>query len=338
VGSQTCAACHAEISENFQKSGHPFSLVAVQEGAAPKYPYSSVPRPPDGLTWNDVSYIIGGYRWKARFLDTQGYLVTGESQYNLENQLLGKSAAFVPYRTGEQQVVFDCGACHTTGYSTSGNQAQLPGLAGTWAENGVQCEACHGAGSLHASNPQGFKPQIRRDRQDCERCHTNVHPSELDVSGGLINANDVNSDLPTGKHAVVDCVLCHDPHTGVLHARKAAVPVQQTRCEECHFKQAQLQNNPAHVSMQLACVECHMPQMIQVAWGLPEKYRGDMRSHRIAIDPGQISQFTTEGALASTQISLDFACRRCHVEGFGSVKTDEQLLEVANGYHTPPQP
>ncbi len=35
------------------------------------------------VTWDDVSYVIGGYFWKARFVDMAGAIVTGSNvQYN----------------------------------------------------------------------------------------------------------------------------------------------------------------------------------------------------------------------------------------------------------------
>jgi hypothetical protein len=66
----------------------------------------------------------------------------------------------------------------------------------------------------------------------------------------------------------------------------------------------------------------------------------------MVIDPTLISQFTTvkksdgvEIETAVPQIGLNFACRHCHVEGgFGSVMTDEVLIQAATSYHTPPSP
>ncbi len=35
--------------------------------------FSRVPDPPEGYTWEDISYVIGGYGWKARFIDLEGH-------------------------------------------------------------------------------------------------------------------------------------------------------------------------------------------------------------------------------------------------------------------------
>jgi hypothetical protein len=87
-----------------------------------------------------------------------------------------------------------------------------------------------------------------------------------------------------------------------------------------------------------------MPRMIQSAWGDAEKFTGDIRTHRMAIDPTQIEQFETptnqdgsETQVVYSQISLNFACRHCHGAGLGSPKTDEELIGNATGYHDRPQ-
>jgi hypothetical protein len=57
----------------------------------------------------------------------------------------------------------------------------------------------------------------------------------------------------------------------------------------------------------------------------------------MAIDAEQIVQFTEDGSEALSQIGLNFACRHCHVEdGIASVRTDEELIEKAVGYHDRP--
>ncbi|NIN36717.1 MAG: hypothetical protein GTO60_17125, partial [Gammaproteobacteria bacterium] len=89
----------------------------------PDYPFTDVPSPPEGYTWNDVTYVIGGYNWKARFIGKDGYIITGEEgdkeflgQYNFANPIVGTEAGWVKYHSGEKKA-YNCGPCHTTGYS-----------------------------------------------------------------------------------------------------------------------------------------------------------------------------------------------------------------------------
>ena len=173
VGSATCGGCHPDTYDVFMKSGHPWQLSPIVDGQPPEYPFSELTQPPDGYSWDDISYVVGGYNLKARFLNKEGYIITdapgasGDSsylnQYNFANQLLGKSAGFVSFHAGEENLPYDCGSCHTTGYSPQGNQDDLPGIVGTWAAPGVQCEECHGPGSLHIQNPQVVAMRIDRD-------------------------------------------------------------------------------------------------------------------------------------------------------------------------------
>lgn len=146
VGSAKCAACHKQIYDTFMKSGHPWKITKVVEGKAPELPFTQVPSPPEGYTWSDVSYLIGGYAWKARFMDKKGYIITGadekaRTQWNLANPVVGKEAGWVAYNPGKKEMKYDCGPCYTTGYRPTGHQDNLPGIVGTWAEAGIQCEA-----------------------------------------------------------------------------------------------------------------------------------------------------------------------------------------------------
>ena len=78
IGSQACAECHTETYDVFMKSGHPWKLTKVVDGEPPDYPFTEIPGPPEGYTWDDISYVIGGYNWKARFIDQDGFIITGD--------------------------------------------------------------------------------------------------------------------------------------------------------------------------------------------------------------------------------------------------------------------
>lgn len=349
VGAATCGGCHKDIFDVYMKSGHAWELNPVVNGEPPQYPFTKLSQPPEGYTWNDISFVIGGYNWKARFIDQNGYLITDKpgattsdtsylNQYNFANPLLQKDAGWVSYHAGEKELKYDCGGCHTTGYSPGGNQDGKPGLVGTWAEPGIKCEACHGPGSLHASNPRGFRMEVDRDSELCSSCHGQGSIGQVGVKDGLIDHDEQYGDLFQGKHVALDCVVCHDPHKLVVQSRQAGEQTTRTQCQNCHFKEAQNQTNSKHAVMNLPCVECHMPRIIKSAWGDPTKFTGDIRTHRMVIDPNQISQTSEDGNTALPQIGLDFACRHCHVEGMGLPRTDEELKAAATGYHTPPAP
>ncbi len=398
VGSTTCQKCHEEIYTSYLTTGHAWILNRVQEGQAPAHPFTDEVEPPEGYTWDDILFVVGGYGWKARFVDQQGYLITGAAsaaaadatadaaatepvtatvaatatveatatvattataettatveaapaaeepaaeepaaaeesiptQYNLENDDLDLGDEWVPYHAGEAPLPYTCGSCHTTGYVPEGNQEGLPGLIGTWAEDGVGCEACHGPGSSHANNPYQIGMVVRRDRQQCEACHLPGTTEPIPTENGFIQHHDSYLEPFEGKKQIMDCVDCHNPHTTTIHAERGASPANL--CAECHFQPAQYAkiDNFRHA----ACIDCHMPQMIQVAVANPEEFTGDFRTHLMAINPQAPRSLDNEGFFDAAYLGLDFSCRGCHnEERRGGDLPDAVLMAVATGYH-----
>ena len=195
--------------------------------------------------WDDVSYVIGGYGWKTRFIGTDGYIITGGKNGSMDSAdwdkvqfnfpfdpgLIG-AAAYPPlaatagtYHT-EERKPYTCGGCHTTGWIPDGdaatdgdltdNQDGLEGIHGTWVEPGVACEACHGP-----SRPHTELPYLVRTADDaeasCANCHIRGDPYEVDTSGGFIRHHEQFEELITGKHQSVGCPACHDPHEPVRY-------------------------------------------------------------------------------------------------------------------------
>lgn len=345
VGKDVCAGCHQDIFDVFINSGHAWQLNPVVDGQPPDYPFTRVPEPPKGYTWDDIRYVVGGYNWKARFVDNDGYIITdapGQSgnteypnQFNLANLLVGANAGWVSYHSGEENKSYDCGVCHTTGYNPSGNQDDLPGLIGQWVEQGIQCEACHGPGSLHIQNPGGVNMMVNRDKAECAACHRSDVLEQVNAADGFIPHHDQYQDLLQSKHIILDCVDCHDPHAGVVQLVKNNQPTTRTTCENCHFKQAKNQKNTKHTALGVTCQHCHMPRIIKSAWGAPERFTGDIRTHVMAIDATQIEQFSADGSTALSPIGLNFACRQCHISDTAIAIEDEALIEAAVDYHSP---
>ena len=341
IGSDACAECHQELYDVFMQSGHPYKLTKVVDGQPPEYPFTEIPSPPEGYTWDDVSYVIGGYNWKARFVDLDGYIITGDenatTQYNFYNEDLDMGDNWVAYHAGETEKPYNCGPCHTTAYNPEGNQDGLPGMIGTFTQGGIHCEECHGAGSTHAEYPQVVDMKIDRDSQSCGDCHIRGDTTQVDASGGFIKHHEQYEEIFQSKHLTIDCVACHDPHAGVIQLRKAGVQTVKTTCENCHFEKTEFLKSESHKSVD--CIDCHMPRVTKSALGNADMFMGDLRTHLMAINPSQVGQFTEDGAFALSQISLDFACRHCHnPDGFATVKSDEELVGMATDYHVALEP
>ncbi len=345
VGSATCAGCHEETYNKFILSGHPYKLNKVVDGQPPEYPYSEVLEVPTGYTWDDISYVIGGYNWKARFIDQEGYIITGDAdattQYNFPNDEVGKEEGWVGYHAGEENKPYDCGSCHTTGYNPDGgNQDGLAGLVGTWAETGIQCEECHGPGSNHAGNPYGVVMNIDRDAQACGNCHIRGSVDVIDAKGGFTKHHEQAEELYASKHLAIGCVACHDPHASAVNADDDLNPNKGiwNDCEDCHFDKVSNQKSSAMASI-LECSDCHMPYGAKSAWGNGDVFTGDVRSHLFAIntDP-EAPQFNEDGSETLPYLTLSYACQSCHIDGAtrsnaGAPRTLDALAEVADGYH-----
>jgi predicted CXXCH cytochrome family protein len=349
VGDQVCAGCHPDIYTNYKKSGHPWALNQVMDAKSPDMPFTEINDLPKGYTWNDISNVIGGYNWKALFLDKEGYIITdmpnntGDKEYlnqwNFANELIGKKAGWVGYKSGEDKLLFSCGECHTTGYTKIGNQDGMPGLVGTWAQSGVTCEACHAPGSQHASDPQNIEMPVTSSSDLCTKCHSDADLSTVDNVEGANLLRPPAEAIYRGKHMVLDCVDCHDPHSGVVQARMQGQPTTSTACVECHYKEANYQNNASHNVMKLECTDCHLTRIVKAAWGDPTKFLGDIHSHQVAIDPSRFDQLVSTGdtqtyVLAPT--GLNYACKQCHASGRAMPKTDAELQAAAKGYHNQP--
>ena len=337
VGSETCKQCHADLYEAYATTGHASIMKQPEDGKAPSYPFSEVKNPPEGYSWDDILYVIGGYGWKARFLDKQGYLITGDEnakpQYNLENRTLRAGDEFVAYHAGEVDLPYTCGTCHTTGYVPEGNQDGLPGLVGTWAEASVGCEACHGPGGSHVNDPYRATMDISTDRNLCESCHGTGTTEPIPSANGFLPHHDASATPFTGKKSIMDCVACHNPHETTIHAEGQGVAAV---CATCHFQSEEYQkiSDRKHAN----CVDCHMPKLIESAVSDPEKYMADFRTHLVAINPQVMDQFNKQGEFDTPYLALEFSCRGCHSDaGRAPNLADDVLISVATGYHDPDQ-
>jgi hypothetical protein len=328
VGAAKCVTCHANIHDDYAQTGHPFKIQKV-DGKPPSYPANTspgVPAPPEGMTWNEISHVIGGYGWKARFMDRAGYILTGNKnrQYNLANSKLGVPAGWSGYdATKAPRKPYTCGSCHTTGWTETGpegpNQDGLPGIHGTWQEAGVTCEACHGPGAAHVRNPTQASLSTAAN---CRSCHVRGDVERIDASGGLVKHHEQYEDLLASPHRNLGCLACHDPHKSTKYDRGGFLG-QQATCLKCHeSKDKQLLAAKSHGE----CISCHMPfagksaVAIEIAYDGGVLPKGDIRSHisRININPAwnmftDDEKFVRIDEFGRTYLSLDQACLGCHV-------------------------
>jgi hypothetical protein len=313
VGSESCRGCHTLAYYNWSQSGHPFKLMEIKDGRPVQFPFSTIPGPPPGTTWNDVLYVVGGYGYKARFVGKDGYFITtgGKNQYDLNTK------GWSDYLK-DQRAAYTCGNCHTTGYSSEGNQKGIEGLRGTWKEDGVGCEACHGPGSQHVFSPFGHRLKVDRSTEACASCHHRNGPTNPEITvqnGFLMHRDALHSMRLTKGHQDFTCVTCHDAHRGALWTKERQIPAVKRTCESCHAaaRPALARSDFAASKAKQECTTCHMAPM--TVSGVPTKrpWLGDMKSHLVKINPDPSApQFYNNGTRAHPYITVGFACLSCH--------------------------
>ncbi|MCP4582464.1 MAG: hypothetical protein GY839_12710 [candidate division Zixibacteria bacterium] len=332
VGSDACQTCHEDIYTTFMNTGHPYKLNAAADvQAGDHYPYTAnFPDPPTGYGWDDISYVIGGFWWKARFVDNDGYIITGDAvQWNFETE------EYVGYHSSEAPGTkpYDCGVCHTTGYSPDGHQDGLEGMTGTWAAPGVHCEECHGPGSNHRDDPENVNMIVDRSAESCGECHIRGAANAIPASGGFIRHHEQWNEMATTMHRVLDCTDCHDPHLGLHELNPDKANAIITQCEDCHLNETAsfMNSSLPHHENELECESCHMPLAAKSAVGDTLIHQGDIQSHLWRINTDPTATLTDGGSLANGYLTLDFTCLTtgCHVS-----ETKAWAADYADQVHT----
>lgn len=132
-----------------------------------------------------------------------------------------------------------CLVCHATNYDPA---------TGTWQEDGVACEACHGP--MTAGHPKDPMP-VDRSPDLCARCHSDTRFDWQDWQGSTHYQRGMN------------CSTCHDPHSASL---KVATPrdgsAQYTDasqlCVTCHNDVSMDFPYSVHQKQGVTCINCHV--------------------------------------------------------------------------------
>jgi len=333
-GPEFCKRCHEDNYNEWKVSGHPYKLMASEEAQNRPIPL------PKGVDWDEISYVIGGYKWKSRYLDLDGWIYTPSSGDNQYNNLTGE---WSDYHAGEVNKPYDCGRCHTTAWienpdptDLSGNQHGLPGIWGTFYAGGVQCEQCHGPGF--------DSMDIDYSAEACGECHIRGDENTIPASGGFIRHHEQYNEHLAGAHARLDCVTCHNPHKrgefsiwqdGEPHGPGKPQSTRGAQCGvDCHASKMESFSKTSMFDYGVECKDCHMPYATKSAQALGP-HQGDLQTHifRIDTDP-TANMFTDDGLFVKlddsgrAKVTMDFACQRCHV----TASLDELAL-YARDFH-----
>jgi len=203
----------------------------------------------------------------------------------------------------------ECIPCHVTGL-TKGYDGVRDTYATRYAEAGVGCEACHGAGSAHVEARKTSSPEVapyetpagEQRLATCATCHALRRELDEGFRPGaayldhhepvLLEEGEYRSDGSVVEEAYewgsflqsrmyregVTCNDCHDAHSGDLKAEGDSL------CQSCHDKEPK---TPAHshhdATAAVICIACHMPESVFMerdrrrdhAFSLPDPKRSE---------------------------------------------------------------
>jgi hypothetical protein len=343
VGSRKCAQCHGAKYESYRDTWHAKILRPASDETV-LGDFSSTD-PDLTFSLDDVVYVVGGQFSQRYLTEIDGELYVLPAQWNVETE---EWVAYRPDDWQERTYAQHCAGCHTTGFEA---------VSGAWAEDGVQCEACHGPGLEHvalAGDPAFIvNPAVLTfDEQTeiCGQCHLRGHdptgqydfPTEYQPGGLLaldeafIPTTDADAFFPDGSskrhhqdyldwklsgHADgVACVFCHVSHSGgeTLHQTRF---VGDHRCVICHEKKKDLALHiPYHPLGELVCTDCHMPTLAKAATA---EYNFDIHSHTFwAPNPVVTIQY-------GGQEKMPNACNLCHTDQSPEWAAQAMGLEIA---------
>lgn len=301
VGHQKCAECHADIAESHSNSPHANTFATTKESDIAQrlcgqqitldeiygtYHYQcdeegvtvSIPEK-FGPELFPLDYALGSGKHATTLITLMQD--ANKETVNIEHRLTWYSAAeswdITPGQENDQPItpgdffghsfrqpnVDRCVGCHTTTVDVVGRE-----LENLYAN--VQCEACHGPGSLHVAAAERGEDNLHLSLNSrwsaeaqikmCGDCHRN--PDSIDPDRLQRYPNSLVRFQPVGllqsacflqSNGALTCTTCHDPHQSLESRSKER---QLQTCLSCH-QQADQVHCP--VSPTGNCIDCHMP-------------------------------------------------------------------------------
>jgi hypothetical protein len=177
----------------------------------------------------------------------------------------------------------NCLACHTTDFDPA---------SGTYAYEGVSCEACHGP--YVEGHPKNGVMNLDVDSSVCRDCHAETHQQWQDS---------------LHAQAGVQCIGCHLSHSQDFRLTDEAL------CGACHRDQIKDFAHTAHETADVDCTDCHLSAM--------------PASEMTALASLDQSIAHVEAPSHSFTVASSGACVECHGETVHEVAPRSDLSPVA---------
>ncbi len=284
-GLRACSECHSNIARTHATTSHARTLQDVGRNKdliladfsdtanIPQilFPDNPEPRP---LTPDDIAYTLGAGNYVQRYL----YEV-GRNDLQLLpvewNTVTNSWRIFTLDETGDWlSDAYDFGAncayCHTSGFDTDRLR---------WQDDGVQCESCHGLGSLHVEEADGAgrNPSDRElirikkaihlgtDAQICGQCHSqgqspDNHPFPINYTAGDTLISEETFSLVATDNSAYWWGTNHAKRTNMQYNEWAISGHAEANvtCATCHYPHTESQQ--PHLLTQAPyrlCASCH---------------------------------------------------------------------------------
>ena len=324
AGAANCATCHAAETEAWRGSQHG----AAQRPADGRPMPPGIPGEPAG--WLGVApleqALVKVERGRIQVADPARDTQSG-AWFSVHGEDPPSATEWGGWASRSNTWNSQCAQCHTTGFEKR-YDAATDSFDSRQQALGVACAACHALPVDHAAHPSAVIAATARTAA-CEPCHAvgeslapaaghDPVPFRLTDPNGYDQFADgrareelfeVATFRSSAMHtAGVDCLDCHDPHSGGLRAPLAANAV----CLQCHGAGAppagrQLASKPPVIAAEhshhtaggagAACVSCHMPARTFMG-------RDSRRDHR----------FYTPDPAADAARGAPEVCTGCHNE------------------------
>jgi predicted CXXCH cytochrome family protein len=272
IGLNDCEDCHRNLARDHVKTPHALALQDVEkskkailgdfeQGADVRmvqFPGEDAPRP---FTADDIVFAIGSGRYAQRYVyevEKRVYAVF-PAEWDTVNQVWQPYTRAESWPAPEYDFTNNCAGCHTTGLEVAKSK---------WEDEGVQCEACHGPGSIHKdlAKDAGNSPSdeealaihgaivLSPDAQICGQCHSqgmevasdSAHPFSTQYRPGgnlldpavfqLVGEEDANAWYASGHGRLNNMQLNEwllSAHSTSLETMKASSEAANG-CVTCH--------------------------------------------------------------------------------------------------------
>lgn len=312
VGMQTCRTCHEEVYKTFSQTGmgQSFNYATKQKSAADFSPAHALVYDKDldfyyKPYWEHdslyvmefrtegkdtvhkriqkVDYIVGsGQHTNSHIYNVNGYLYQAPITFYTQKQKWDLAPGFEKGASSRfnRMIEIECMSCHN-GYPdfVANSQNKFTNL-----KTGIDCERCHGPGSLHVQekqagnivdtskgpdytivNPRRLPTELQNNV--CQRCHLqgisvlNDGKSFFDFHPGMKLSEVMNVFMPEYEGAKDKMIMAS--HVERMKKSQCYVVSGKMSCITCHNPHVSVKFTPRSQYIN-ACMSCHGDQPKQL--------------------------------------------------------------------------